>query len=390
MDFTLADRVSRLPSQFFSALTRSVAEVQKQGHDVINLGQGNPDLPTPIHIVEALRTAALDSRTHRYSPFRGLPALKEAVATFYHRTYGVNVHPDREVSILVGAKTGLVEVAQLYLQAGDEAIVPDPGYPDYLSGIALAGAKPRLLPLTRENRFLPDLEELSAEAWDRAKLWYVNHPSNPTGAGAPPEFFDHVIARARKHRVLVVHDFAYGAIGYDGARPTSFLQRPGAKEVGIEIYTLSKTYNMAGWRIGFAVGHPDVVEALNVIQDHYFVSVFPAVQEAAIAALTGDQTCVEQLVQTYESRRNAFVRAAASHGLNVPPPDGSFFCWVPLPEGQADSVEFAQRLLKQEHVAVAPGRGFGRAGEGYVRIGLLTDENRLQEAAVRIARFATR
>lgn len=386
MDMTVARRISRLPDQFFSGLTRQVAKVQAQGHDVINLGQGNPDLPTPPHIVEALRKTALDPRTHRYSPFRGLSVLKEAAAAFYERTYGVKVHPEREVAILFGGKAGLVEMAELYLEEGDLALVPDPGYPDYMSGIALTGASPRLLPLTTENAYMPRLDDISADEWERAKLWYVNYPSNPTGAGVSPAFFDDVIAHAKRHNVIVVHDFAYGAIGYDGVRPPSFMERPGAKEIGVEIYTLSKTYNMAGWRIGFAIGNEEIISALNLIQDHYYVSIFPAVQLAAAAALEGDQRCVEELRLTYEDRRDAFVKVAADNGLTVPPPSGSFFCWVPLPFGH-DSVQFANDLLIESHVAVAPGRGFGETGEGFIRIGLLTDVERLEQAAVRMGRF---
>ncbi|WAH35738.1 aminotransferase class I/II-fold pyridoxal phosphate-dependent enzyme [Alicyclobacillus dauci] len=386
MKFPVADRISRLPSQFFASLTRRVAEVQAEGHDVINLGQGNPDLPTPPHIVEALRSSVLNPMTHKYSPFRGLPALKQAVADFYGRTYGVALDAQREVAVLVGGKTGLVEVAELYLEKGDLALVPDPGYPDYMSGIALAGGEPRLMPITADNNYLPDLDDLTDDEWARSKIWYLNYPNNPTGAGATPAFFDSVIERATAHNVLVVHDFAYGAIGYDGVMPPSFLARPGAKEAGIEIYTLSKTYNMAGWRVAFAVGNAEVIEQLNLIQDHYYVSIFPAIQEAAIAALGPDQSSVGTLVATYERRRNAFISAAEDGGLDVPATAGSFFCWLPIPK-ELSSIEFAERLLVEGHVAVAPGRGFGPHGEGYVRLGLLTEESRLREAANRISTF---
>lgn len=386
MEFLLADRIERLPSQFFASLTKRVAEVQALGHDIINLGQGNPDLPTPPHVVEALRTAVQDPRTHKYSPFHGLPALKEAAADFYRRTYGVTLDPEREVAILVGGKTGLVEVAELYLEQGDIALVPDPGYPDYLSGIALAGGTAKSMPITAANGYLPDFEAVTASEWERAKVWYLNYPNNPTGAGATSAFFDDVIAQASRRNVMVVHDFAYAAIGYDGKQPPSFLQAAGAKDVGIEIYTLSKTYNMAGWRVAFAVGNADVIAHLNLLQDHYYVSIFPAVQEAAIAALGADQSAVATLVATYQKRRDAFLNTASAHGLQAPAPTGSFFCWLPVPAG-LDSISFAESLLVNAHVAVAPGRGFGEHGEGYVRLGLLTTEHRLKEAAWRIAHF---
>ncbi|WP_062309276.1 aminotransferase class I/II-fold pyridoxal phosphate-dependent enzyme [Alicyclobacillus sendaiensis] len=389
MTFRLANRIVRLPEQFFSGLTRRVAAFQQAGHDVINLGQGNPDLPTPSHIVEALREAVLDPATHRYPPFRGLPELKEAAADFYRRIYGVRLDPEREIAILVGGKTGLVEIAELYLEPGDVALVPDPGYPDYLSGIALAGAEPHALPITSSNGYIPNLEAVPGAVWERAKVWYLNYPNNPTGAGTTARFFERAIQKARQHGVLIVHDFAYGAIGYDGHRPPSFLQIEGAKEVGIEIYTLSKTFNMAGWRVAFAAGHEEVIEHINRIQDHYYVSIFAAVQRASVAALRGPADEIEALRQTYQRRRDAFLGALRSAGIEAPSPQGSFFCWIPLPSG-ISSVAFANALLEEAHVAVAPGRGFGEHGEGYVRVGLLAPEDRLVEAAERMARFWAR
>lgn len=386
MDFVVADRITRLPAQFFATLTKRVAEVQEQGHHVLNLGQGNPDLPTPEHIVKRLQQAVLNPQTHKYPPFRGLLRLKEALADFYRRTYDVHLDPETEVAILVGGKTGLVEMAELYLDKGDVALVPDPGYPDYLSGIALAGATPVAMPITSGNQYLPDFQAVSDDEWTRAKLWYLNYPNNPTGAGATPQFFDQVIAQASLRNVIVVHDFAYGAIGYDGHRAPSFLQQNGAKDVGIEIYTMSKTYNMAGWRVAFAVGNREIIAKLNLLQDHVYVSIFSAIQEAAIEALGPDQSSVEALVGTYQNRRDAFVSAASVHGLDVPKPAGSFFCWLPIPRA-IGSAAFADRLLVDRHVAVAPGRGFGEHGEGYVRVGLLTDTETLAEAARRIATF---
>ncbi|MFO2549111.1 pyridoxal phosphate-dependent aminotransferase [Alicyclobacillus cycloheptanicus] len=384
VNIQMADRMARLPKQFFADLTRRVQAEIEAGRDIINLGQGNPDLPTPPHIVEALREAALDPATHRYGPFRGMAALKEAVAAFYARTYGIDLDPDTEVAILFGGKAGLVEVSEIYLNPGDVALVPDPGYPDYWSGIALAGARMVTLPLTADRSFLPDFEAVADADWQAAKLLFLNYPHNPTGATAPASLYTDLVEQARKHDVWVVHDFAYGAIGYDGIQPPSFLQAPGAKEVGIELYTLSKTYNMAGWRVAFAVGNPDMIAAINLFQDHYYVSLFPAVQRAAIAALTGPQDCVENLRMTYESRRNAFVGALQSLGVHCPPPGGSFFVWMPVPEG-FKAVSYADMLLEKAGVAVAPGVGFGACGEGYVRIGLLTSEDRLREAAHRIA-----
>ncbi len=386
MRFQPAEMLGRLPEQFFARLVGKVAAKIRAGHDVINLGQGNPDLPTPPHIVEALKKAADKPKLHSYSPFRGYGFLREAVAEFYRREYGVTLDPEREVAVLFGAKAGLVEISQCFLNPGDLALVPDPGYPDYWSGIAIAGGKMGRRPLTAEIGFLPDYSMLSARQLERAKLMFINYPNNPTGAVASREFFRETVELAAKHRILVVHDFAYGAIGFDGHRPASFLEVPGAKEVGVEFYTLSKTYNMAGWRVGFAVGNESAIEAINLIQDHYYVSLFGAVQAAAAEALLGPQDCVGELVAVYERRRNTLIKKLREAGWEVQPPAGSFFCWLPVPKGYT-SEAFADLLLERAHVAVAPGRGFGEHGEGYVRVGLLTDESRLAEAAERIARL---
>ena len=386
MRFQPAEMLGRLPEQFFARLVGKVAAKIRAGYDVINLGQGNPDLPTPPHIVEALKKAADKPKLHRYSPFRGYGFLREAVAEFYRREYGVTLDPEREVAVLFGAKAGLVEISQCFLNPGDLALVPDPGYPDYWSGIAIAGGKMGRMPLAADNGFLPDYSMLSARQLERAKLMFINYPNNPTGAVASREFFRETVELAAKHRILVVHDFAYGAIGFDGHRPASFLEVPGAKEVGVEFYTLSKTYNMAGWRVGFAVGNESAIEAINLIQDHYYVSLFGAVQAAAAEALLGPQDCVKELVSTYERRRNTLIEKLREAGWEVQPPAGSFFCWLPVPKGYT-SEAFADLLLERAHVAVAPGRGFGEHGEGYVRVGLLTDESRLAEAAERIARL---
>jgi len=386
LKFTQSDVLNRLPTQFFAALVNKVSKVIAEGHDVINLGQGNPDQPTPPHIVAALQKAAANPKYHKYSPFRGYSFLKEAVATFYKREYGVTVDPEKEVAILFGGKAGLVEIPQCLLNPGDVVLVPDPGYPDYWSGVALARAEMAMMPLFAENGFLPDYDGLKEEVVRKAKLMFLNYPNNPTGATATKQFFAETVSFAEKHNICVVHDFAYGAIGFDGKKPLSFLQTKGAKEVGIEIYTFSKTYNMAGWRIGFAVGNENVIAAINLLQDHLYVSLFGAIQEAAAVALLESQQCVHELVAMYESRRNTFIQALREIGWNVIAPAGSFFAWLPVPNGYT-SETFADLLLEKAHVAVAPGIGFGEHGEGYVRTGLLTSEARLQEAAERIGRL---
>ncbi|MFC3883332.1 pyridoxal phosphate-dependent aminotransferase [Bacillus songklensis] len=385
-NFEQSDLLKRLPKQFFASLVNKVANVMAEGHDVINLGQGNPDQPTPPHIVKALQQAAEDPRNHKYSPFRGHSFLKKAVARFYEREYGVTVNPDKEVAILFGGKAGLVEIPQCLLNPGDTVLVPDPGYPDYWSGVELARANMEMMPLRAERHFLPNYEEIPEEVKQAAKLMFLNYPNNPTGAIATAEFFEETVALAKKHDICVVHDFAYGAIGFNGKKPVSFLQAEGAMDIGIEIYTFSKTYNMAGWRVGFAVGNESVIEAINLLQDHLYVSIFGAIQAAAAEALLASQSCVDELSELYESRRNVLIDGLQKIGWDVKAPEGSFFAWLPVPEGYT-SEQFADLLLEEAKVVVAPGIGFGKYGEGYVRVGLLTDKDRLQEAVNRIEKL---
>ncbi|TYR79803.1 pyridoxal phosphate-dependent aminotransferase [Priestia megaterium] len=384
--FEQSDLLKSLPKQFFASLVSKVGKVVAEGHDVINLGQGNPDQPTPAHIVKALQEASENPNYHKYSPFRGQRFLKEAVSVFYKREYNVELDPEKEVAILFGGKAGLVEIPQCLLNPGDTVLVPDPGYPDYWSGVELAKAKMEMMPLKIENQFLPAYADLSEEVKERAKLMFLNYPNNPTGAVATSAFFKETVEFASTYDTCIVHDFAYGAIGFNGKKPLSFLQTPGAKNVGIEIYTLSKTYNMAGWRIGFAVGNESVIEAINLLQDHLFVSVFSGIQHAAATALLESQQCVGELVARYESRRNVFIQGIQEIGWDVKAPEGSFFAWLPVPKGYT-SEQFSDLLLEKAHVVVAPGIGFGEYGEGYVRVGLLTDEERMKEAVNRIEKL---
>lgn len=386
IDIRPADRIQALPKQFFAGLVQRANAQIAAGHDVINLGQGNPDLPTPSHIVTALQEAAAEPKYHRYPPFSGFSFLKEAIARRYQEDYGVILDPETEVAILFGGKTGLVEISQCLLNPGDVCLVPDPGYPDYWSGVALAGARMSFMPLLEQNGFLPDYRSLPAADVAKAKLLFINYPNNPTAACAPLSFYEETVDFAAKHGIVVASDFAYGAIGFDGEKPVSFLQVPGAKEVGVEFYTLSKTYNMAGWRVGFALGNPEIIRIINLIQDHYYVSLFGAVQEAAAAALNGPQDVAVELAATYEKRRNALYGKLNEIGWRAKPPQGSFFCWLPVPNGYT-SESFSDLLLQEAKVVVAPGIGFGTHGEGYVRLGLLTSEERLKEAAERIGRL---
>ena len=376
-------KLQQLPTQFFAALVQKVNAALAEGRDVINLGQGNPDQPTPPHIIKALQEAAENPLNHKYPPFRGIAELRQAAADFYKREYNVDINSDTEVAILGGTKIGLVELPLALLNPGDTMLLPDPGYPDYLSGVVLGDVNFEVLPLFAENSFLPDYAALPDNIKEKAKLLYLNYPNNPTGGTATIEFFEETVRFAKEHNIIVSHDFAYGAIGFDGNKPVSFLQADGAKDVGIEMYTLSKTYNMAGWRIGFAVGNADIIAAINLIQDHLFCSQFPAVQQAAAIALSASQECANELRATYERRRNVLIEEAQRIGWHVTAPKGSFFAWLSVPVGYT-SEQFADLLLDKADIAVAAGNGFGQYGEGYVRVGLLVSEERLREAINRI------
>ncbi|MFC4388622.1 pyridoxal phosphate-dependent aminotransferase [Gracilibacillus marinus] len=381
--FTYSDALQRLPQQFFANLVQKTKKLMNEGHDVINLGQGNPDLPTPSFIVDALKEASTNPSFHKYPPFQGYDFLKEAIVSFYQKEYGVTLDPKTEVAILFGAKTGLVEISQCLLNEGDKVLVPDPGYPDYMSGIAMTNAHPVYMPLLEKNQFLPDYSSITKSDLENAKLMFLNYPNNPTAATATTHFFEETVDIATKHNICVVHDFAYGAIGFDGNNPPSFLQTNGAKDIGIEMYTLSKSFNMAGWRIAFAVGNQSVIQSLELIQDHYYVSIFGAIQYAAKQALVHGHDAMVENNSIYEKRRNTFLQKTKSIGWKGGSAKGSFFVWMPVPDGYT-SEQFADLLLEKAHVVVAPGNGFGQSGEGYVRIAMLDTEERLVEACSRI------
>ncbi|MCT4795002.1 aminotransferase class I/II-fold pyridoxal phosphate-dependent enzyme [Exiguobacterium alkaliphilum] len=382
----MADRRSNLlktlPPQHFVGLAKEVAALEQAGADIIRLGQGTPDLPTPKPICEALETALANPETHQYGPFRGQSRLKQAVSTFYLNEYGVDVDAETEVAILIGSKSGLITLPQCVLEPGEGILLPNPGYPDYISGARLAGSVVHDLVLTEDNDFLPDYKTLDTHG---ARLMYLNYPSNPTGAVATPQFFEDTVRFAREQELMVVHDFAYGSIGFDGHVPPSFLQADGAKEVGIEVYTMSKAFNMSGWRVAFAVGNKDIIEAINTYQDHVHVSVFSAIQEAAVAALESPKSIRDDLSRLYETRRDRLVDGLRQAGWDVTAPKGSFFVWARVPEG--DSASFAKKLLHEAGVAVTPGYFFGTEGERYVRFGLVSPEPKIDEAVERIERL---
>lgn len=330
--------------------------------------------------------AATDPATHRYGLFSGMKVLKEAAAGWYERSYGVVLDPETEICILMGSKLGLQEISLCLLNEGDFCLMPDPGYPDYWSGVALAGARSYRVPLEASDGFLPNLAAIPKEVASAAKLLFLNYPTNPTGAVANEAFFEGVVRYAQENQIVVAHDLAYGDLVYDGRTPISFLQTPDAKEVGVEFCTLSKSYNMAGWRIGFVAGNKEIIRAMNLIQDHLNCSQWGAIQTAAAVALSGPQESVRHLRAEYQTRRDAWITATREIGWKTAPPAGSFFVWSPVPPGYT-SQSFADLLLQECHVVTAPGVGFGPTGEGYVRVSLTTTPARLEEAAQRVGRL---
>jgi len=367
------DRLARLPEQYFTALlARVAAAAERGGAPVVDLGRGNPETGPPAHVVERLAAAASDPRAHGYPPFRGLPALREAVAARYASEYGVDLDPEREVAVVPGTKTALVELALVLAQRGDAILLPDPGYPDYPSAVALAGARLVPLPLDAARGWAPDWD---AAPPDGVAAVYLNYPSNPCAAAAPPGTFAAAVEYARRTGAVVVHDFAYGDLVFDGRRPASFLAEPGAREVGVELFSMSKTYGMAGWRLGFVVGNADVVARVELLQDHVRAGIFRPVQEAGVAALTGPQESVEERRAAYERRRDRVV-AALGRGRA----EGTFFCWLPLPDGVT-----VERLLEEHRVALAPGSGFGARGAGMARLSLAVDDETLERGLDRLA-----
>jgi LL-diaminopimelate aminotransferase len=379
----VARRVRDLPPYLFAELDRKIDEKRAAGTDVISLGVGDPDLPTPRHVVEALQVAAEDPSTHRYPSYYGLPELRRAVAGWYARRFGVDLDPDTEVQPLIGSKEGIAHLAWAFIDPGDEALVPDPGYPVYEIGTRLAGGTAAPLPHTADTGFLPDLG--SARATDRTRLMWLSFPSNPTAAVAELPVFEEAVAFSREHDLLLAHDIAYSEITFDGFVAPSALQIPGAKDVCIEFGSASKIFNMTGWRVGWAVGNADAIRALATVKTNIDSGIFNAVQRATVAGLDGPMDHLEPLLDTYRRRRDVLVQALNDLGWDLKPPLGSFYVWFPTRDG-ASSAAFAELLLDRAGVVVAPGAGYGRQGEGYVRASLTVPDDRLDEAVERIRR----
>ncbi len=379
----IAERVRTLPPYLFAAIEQQIAERRAAGIDVISLGIGDPDLPTPDHIVEALAEGARDPATHQYPSNQGEPRFRQAVADFYATRFGVTLDPSEQIVPLLGAKEGIAHICQVLLDPGDVALAADPGYPVYVNGPLLADGIARHLPLVPALGFQPDLEAIPAETLERAKMLFVSYPNNPTGAVIEDDFFARLVAFAREHDVVVVHDNAYADITFDGYVAPSFLATPGASEVGVEVFSLSKSYNMTGWRAGAVVGDREVVDAYWRLKTNVDSGMFGAVQRAAVAALTGSQECVREMCRVYRRRRDLLVTALRTVGMHVDPPKGTIYLWVPVPDGYT-SASFTQQVLEQADVVVTPGAAYGPSGEGYVRLSLTVPDDRLGEAVRRI------
>ena len=380
----LAKRIEKLPPYLFAEISRKIAEKRAQGVDVVSFAVGDPDIPTPSHVIDALCQAARDPANHRYPETDGLPDLRRAIARWYERRFDVSLDSDREVLPLIGSKEGIGHIALCFIDPGDLALVPDPGYPVYSVGTMFAGGDCYFMPLTEENDFLPDLEAIPEAVARRAKLMWISYPNNPTGAVAELDFFEQVVRFAKEHGIAVCHDAPYTEVAFDGYRPVSFLQAAGAREVGAEFHSFSKSYNMTGWRIGMVVGNATMVDALMRVKSNLDSGIPQAIQRMAIAALEGPQDCIAEHNAIYQRRRDRLVAALAGMGLEVRPPKASLYLWARLPEGRT-SLEFASRLLDDIGVVVTPGIGYGPHGEGYVRLSLTIPDERLEEGLRRLA-----
>ena len=381
-----SDRINALPPYLFAAIDEARDELIARGVDVIDLGVGDPDLPTPQHIVEALREAVCDPMTHHYPSYAGMPDFRKAAAEWCKTYKGIELDPATEVLSLIGSKEAVAHVPIAFVNPGDVVLYTDPGYPVYKIGTLFADGEPYPLPLKAENSFLPDLDSIPEDVLKRARIFFFNYPNNPTAATADFEFFDKVVEFCKKYDIIAVHDNAYSQMTYDGYESPSFLTAKGAMDIGIELYSHSKTYNMTGWRLGFAVGNKDIIKGLGKVKSNVDSGVFDAIQLAGIAALRSSQVCVEETNKVYEERRNALVEGLKAMGLEVRPPKATFYVWAPVPKGFS-SIDFAKLLLEEAGIVATPGVGFGDAGEGYVRFALTKPVDRIKEAVERMKKL---
>jgi len=375
-----AKRIDNLPPYLFARIDEMKAKKRGEGVDVIDLGVGDPDLPTPPHIVQALIDAAQDPDNHHYPSYLGMQAFREAVAGWYKRRFSVDLDPSSEIISLMGSKDGVAHIPEALVNPGDYVLVPSPGYPVYSTGALFAEGKVHEMPLLRENKFLPDLDAIPKDIAKKSKLMWINYPNNPTSAIAPPKFFEEVVQFARDNEIVVVSDNAYSEVSFDGYKAPSFLETDGASEVGIEMHSLSKTYNMTGWRIGMAVGNKEIIRGLGVVKTNIDSGTFNPVQYAAIAALSGPQDCVAEACSIYQERRDVLVSGLQKLGFDIQAPKATFYVWLKV----EDSMATAAKMLNEAGIVVTPGIGFGKSGEGYVRFAITRSVDRIREAIDRM------
>jgi LL-diaminopimelate aminotransferase len=379
----VATRIKTLPPYLFAAIDKMKQAAIARGVDIINLGIGDPDLPTPSPIIDSLAQAAKDPKHHQYPSYEGMLSFRKAVADWYQRRFAVKLDPADEVLTLIGSKEGIGHIHLAFVDPGDTVLVPSPGYPVYPVATSFSGGVSHIMPLTKANGFLPDLHAIPKEVARNAKLMWLNSPNNPTSVVMTREYFEQVVAFAQEHRIIVCHDAAYSEIYYDGKRPASFLEVKGAKDIGVEFHSLSKTYNMTGWRLGFAVGNKAVLAGLGKVKSNLDSGVFEAVQAAGITALGLDEAGTDAIRKTYQERRDTLIPGLKQLGLEVEPPPAAFYVWVTVPKGYS-SASFTAHLLEKAGIVTTPGNGFGAPGEGYIRMTLCTSKERLAEAVERI------
>ncbi len=384
----LAQRVEQLPPYLFARISQLIAQKRAAGVDVISLGIGDPDIPTPDYLLDVLRNATADPANHRYPESDGLPQFRQAIARWYQKRHGVSLDPDKEVVPLIGSKEGIAHLPLCLIDPGDTALITDPGYPVYEVATMFAGGVTVKVPLREEDGWLPRLDEIPAETARAAKVIWLNYPNNPTGAIADRGFYERAVAWAKQYDVVIAHDLAYADVAYDGYVPMSIMEVDGAKDVAIEFNSLSKSFNMTGWRLGMAVGNATLVNALTRVKTNMDSGIPQAIQQMAITALDDPRDTIERHNEIYAKRRDRAIAVLRQLGLRVEPPKASLYIWARLPEGERSSAEFAARLIDATGVVVTPGASYGPAGEGYIRISLTTPDDRLDEALRRLAAFA--
>ncbi|MDD5072466.1 MAG: LL-diaminopimelate aminotransferase [Candidatus Omnitrophica bacterium] len=385
-EFEFSERLAKLPPYLFAEIDKAKRQAKAKGRDIIDLGIGDPDLPTPGHIIKALHEASLEPDNHHYALDSGMPQLRHAIAKWYKKRFKVELDPDAEVLPLIGSKEGIAHMPLAFINPGDYVLVPDPCYPPYKNGTIFAGGMPYLMPLLAENDFLPDLDRIDPSVSNKAKMMFVNYPNNPTGAVADEEFYKKALDFAHRNNILICSDAAYSEVCYDKYRPMSILQMVGAKDRAVEFHSLSKTYNMTGWRIGWACGNKKAIQGLAKVKSNIDSGIFQAVQLAGIAALEGPQGPVARANKTYKERRDALVNGLNSLGWKVPKPKASFYVWAKNLPGY-NSSSLAKALLEKADIIVTPGNGFGRYGEGYIRMALTVSKDRIKTAVQRIKKF---